>query len=295
MKKSPFSCTVLGFILIFVAAFSAPAFSDTDEGQVTAAWAVWSCWYWPWVNNLSPNLYDPNQAMAKYDRYDPNAFAQDWEFTYHGPPQNPASWWGHCHAWSAASCWEAQPKGARTLNGIKFTVRDRKGLTTEAYYRCADGSNYEIYVSKPSPGLFWKWLRREIKGRNSMHGHAMAFIGELYYGPAEIWNYPIYKYNVTYSGNPGTGLSGTMTIYVAADADPSYANKLGLFYQTFTYQFSGVKFNNAGEPIAGGKWIGSGPYHRPDAIWRPYYPTYWTTYAGNTQLDESHLGKILNP
>ncbi len=281
---------MLGCIIIVVAVFSAPAFAYEDSGEIPPGWAVWSSWFWPFVDDLNPNLYDVNEAMDRYDRYDVGAQSKNWEYQNHGPI-GAESWYGHCHAWSGAACWEIQPTTALILNGIQFRVRDRKGLMTEIYDNCANGYNYEIYVPQPSPGLFWRWLRREIGGVNPMHGHAMAIIGELYYGP-EIWNYPIYKYSITYSGNP---ISGTITIYAASDGDPAYADSKTLYETTFTYQFSGVDLDNFSEPSDSGTWIGSDSFSRPDCIWRPFYPPYWTTYATNNQLDETHVANILNP
>ncbi len=290
MKKLPFNYVLLGAILLLAAAFCAPALAYDDSGEIPSGWAVWSSWYWPFVDYLNPNLYDVNEALDRYDRYDTGAQARSWEYQNHGP-LGAESWFGHCHAWSGAACWEAQPTASRTLNGIQFRVRDRKGLLTEMYDDCANGYNYEIFVPQPDPGLFWRWLRREIGGVNPMHGHAMAVIGELYYGD-EIWNYPIYKYSVTYSGYP---ISGTMTIYAASDADPAYTDSTSLYYITYTYQFSGVYLDGSNEPISSGAWLGSGPASRPDCLWRPYYATYWTTYVTNNHLDEVHLANILNP
>jgi hypothetical protein len=118
----------------------------------------------------------------------------------------------------------------------------------------------------------------------------MAFVGELYYG-SEVWNYPIFAFEVNYSSAPP--YSGTITIWVAADSDPYYADSTSLYYTTFTYQFTGVTAAG-GSPVDSGTWVGSGPYHRPDAIWRPYYATTWMQYVSNTELDESHLSDILS-
>jgi hypothetical protein len=293
MRKLSFSVALLGSMLILIAAFGAPALAYTDSAQVPSDRLVWSCWYWPYNDEpyLDPNLYDLYEAMYRYDQYDSGAQSRSWEYQNHGPPQHQPDWAGHCHAWSGASCWEAQPTTSRTLNGIEFRVRDRKGLITEVYFNCANGNNYEIYVNGPTPGLFWRWLRREIGGVNSMHGHAMGFIGELYYGD-EIWNYPIYYYSIDYSGYP---ISGTMTIHVASDGSPSYADSTTLYYKTYTYQFSGVQLDSSNEPVSSGTWIGTGSSSRPDAIWRPYYADTWTKYLANYHLDATHLANIFNP
>lgn len=255
------------------------------------AWAVWSCWYWPWHNACNPNLYDAGEAMHRYDLYT-GSNAQKWEYNHHGPPQNPDPWWGHCHAWAAAAVWEPQPNSARKVGGVKFRIRDRKGLLVETYNTCANGGSYELFVDNPTPGTFWKYLRQEIGGINSMHGKKMGFVGELYYG-SEVWNYPIYRYKITYSSD-SSSYSGKIKIWAASDAKPFYANSTTLYYKTYTYRFKGVRINSQGMPVAGsGTWIGTGTSSRPDAIWRPYYAVTWMQYVDNAGLAEGYLHRVL--
>ena len=280
-------------MLILVAAFGAPALAGTDSGQIPSGWAVWSCWYWPYNDKpeLDPNLYDTYEAMWQYDHYDSGAQSQAWEKNNHGPYQGQPDWAGHCHAWSGAACWEPQPTTSRTLNGVEFWVRDLKGLLCEMYFNCANGTTYEIYEDQPTPGKFWQLLRNEIGGVNPINGQAMAFIGELYYGD-QIWNYPIYYYSVDYSGYP---FSGTMTIHVASDASPAYADSTKLYYKTYTYHFLGVYLDSSNEPTDSGTWTDTGSASRPETIWRPYYADTWTKYVANTGLDALHLSNILTP
>ena len=228
--------------------------------------------------------------MDRYDQYDSGASAQSWEYNNHGPPQNPASWWGHCHAWAGAACWETQPDASRILGGITFRVRDRKGVLIEAYHNCASGWYYDFIESKPSPGLLWRWLRFEIAGWNPMHGRPVPFVGELYYGPDEVWNYTVYKYLVDYTWN-GSSYDGTIKIYYTLDGDPSYADDTTRWYTTKTYTFTGVSVSD-GQPVDSGSYSGSGPYHRPDVLWRPIFPGRWTYYAVNPYLDDDHVGRI---
>lgn len=262
----------------------------TDVGEIPADAEVWSSWFWPFHDDYDPNLYDADEAMARYDAYDGGAAAQSWEYQHHGPPLNPAAWWGHCHAWAAAACWEAQPSEEKILDDVTFRIRDQKGLLIEMYHHSADGLYYEIYVGLPSPGLFWRYLREEVRGDNPLHDHGMPIIGELAYGP-EVWNYPIYKYHVEFSES--VPHSGTITIWVADDARPEYADSDTLYSGSFTYQFQGVRGDGT-NPIDSGQWIGDGPYHRPDAIWRPYPAITWTQYAGNPEIDEDHISAILS-
>ena len=256
---------------------------------------IWHCWYWPYVDYLDPNLFDNNEAMDRYDAVS-GANSQDWEYYYHGPGGNPDAegWWGHCHAWSGAACWERQPISSKDVGGVPFRVRDLKGLLVEMYFTCADGTKYELYSSKPSPGLFMLYLKSEIGNYNSMHGESMGFVGELYYG-SEVWNYPVYKYNWHGEGNATSGYSGYVEIWAGNDGDPAFADMTSLNDSDaayFKYYWSGVYFND-GIPSDSGTWEGSGPHHRPDAIWRPYYADTWTTYVENSQLSDQYLAAIL--
>jgi hypothetical protein len=100
-----------------------------------------------------------------------------------------------------------------------------------------------------------------------------------------------YKYHVEFS--PRAPHSGTITIWVADGGDPAYADSTTLHAGTFTYQFRGVRGDGT-HPVDSGTWLGSGPQHRPDAIWRPYPALTWTQYAGNPAIDEAHISAILS-
>ena len=275
--------------------------SGTDSGQLPTDKMVWSSWYWPMKDSLNPNLYDDNEALYRYDLYAGGASdAQRWEYNHHGPPQNPAGWWGHCHAWAAAACWEKQPSQSKTLDGVTFRVRDQKGLMIEAYYTSADGSAYELSQDELGPGLFWLYLQNEIAGKNPIHGEATGFIGELYYGD-QVWNHPIYAYEVEYSGS-GT-VTGKITIWYATDFQPYMADSTSLYADTLTYYFKDVVLSGS-TPTDSGTWIledGSLPSasasnyssHRPDAIWRPYKASSWIRYVENPYLDNQKLSDIL--
>jgi len=301
MKKSLLRTIIFECLLVLTGLFlSAPAMAARVEmGSVEG---VWSSWYWDWVDDSDPSLFDDGDAMQRFDRLVSDStytsYAQAWEYQYHGPPQNPDKWWGHCHAWSGAAVWERQPPRYKVVrNGatgvqVKFRVRDRKGLMCEAYYNDASGDVADFMISQPSPGVTWSWLRAEIKGKDPMWGKKRGFVGELYYGD-EVWNYPIYKYKVVCEWDPSSGYYGTMTLWGASDSNPGYAQSTELYSIKITYQFSGVQLDEYGMPYDGGEWIGTGQYSRPDSIWRPQYPLTWMTYAGNLWLYDDALNVIL--
>jgi hypothetical protein len=176
----------------------------------------------------------------------------------------------------------------------------------EAYYNAANSSSLEFSQQHPGPGLFWLYLQNEIAGKNPIHGEPTGVIGELYYGDQgddsnQVWNHPIYAYEVEYSGT-GT-VTGKMTIWYATDFQPYMADSTSLYSDTLTYYFKDVVLSGS-TPTDSGTWIledGSLPStsasnyssHRPDAIWRPYKASSWTTYTGNPYLNNQVLSEIL--
>jgi len=221
MKKYLPRTIIFGCLFVLTGLFlAAPAMAvRIDKGSVAG---VWSCWYWDWVDDEDPSLFDNGDAMNRYDILVSDdtytSYAQWWEYQYHGPPQNPDKWWGHCHAWAGAACWERQPskykvvKNAATGVKVKFRVRDRKGLMCEAYYNDASSNVADFMISQPSPGVTWSALRQEIRGIGAMWGKKRGFVGELYYGP-EVWNYPIFQYKVTCWRDSSGYYYGYMTLW----------------------------------------------------------------------------------
>ena len=266
--------------------------AQTESASVGGQWGVWSGWFWPFDDTEPPNLYGSDEALARYDAV-AGTSSQTWEYDNHGPGLNQPDWCGHCHAWAAASIWEYMPVGNRVCGGVTFRARDIAALMTEAYYN--DTLATELSYYRPSPGLLWRVLRQEILGQNSMHGHAMSIIGNLTQTLGEVWNYPIYQYSVQYSPDPSGGTySGTMTLWFADDANPSYADSLGLNAVSLTYSFTAVSFDQTQQPLDSGNWAGNDPSQYPTSIWRPYFAGSWDNYLANPELDGAHLAPILD-
>ncbi len=228
--------------------------------------------------------------MARYDAF-AGSSAQSWEYDHHGPVANQPDWAGHCHAWAGASVWESMPSANRTVGDVTFRPRDLAGLITEAYYN--DTLSTEISLFRPAPGLLWRYLRQEIGGQNAMHGHAMGLVGNLTTIKGEVWNFPIYQYQINYSQDDSGLCSGTLTLWFADDGTPGYADSLGLGSVSISYTFSGVTLDGSGAPLDSGNWAGNVPSLYPTSIWRPYYAPTWTSYSANPQLDNNHLSQIL--
>jgi hypothetical protein len=266
--------------------------AETETAVLDDQWSVWSCWYWPFNATVPPNLYDSDEALARYDSY-AGTSSQSWEYDHHGPGLNQSDWGGHCHAWAGASVWEYCPLSSRICGGITFRPRDIAALMTEAYYNDTLGTEISYYL--PSPGLVWSCLRQEILGQNAMHGHPMSVIGNLTQIRGQVWNYPIFQYRVDYSADPsGDTYSGTLTIWFADDGDPSFADPVGLSPASITYSFSAVLLDQSQQPLDSGSWAGDDPSQYPTTIWRPYFAASWDSYLANPDLDGAHLAPILD-
>ena len=271
---------------------TATSYAQVEAGSVTGQWGVWSGWFWPFNDTEPPNLFASGEALSRYDAF-AGSSSQAWELANHGPVLNQPNWAGHCHAWAGASVWETMPVTNRICGGITFRPRDIAALMTEAYYNDTLATEFSFY--RPSPGLLWRYLRQEILGQNSIHGHAMAIIGNLTQILGQVWNYPIYQYQVDYAINATNGTyAGTITLWYADDSSPGYADSLGLGSASVTYQFSGVSLDQAQLPLDSGNWAGGDPSYYPTSLWRPYYAISWDNYLANPQLDAAHLSPILD-
>jgi hypothetical protein len=280
-----------GWLGLCVALSCATVRAETDRGGVEGAWGVWTGWFWPFNSTESPNLYGADEALARYDAVT-GSNSQSWEFDHHGPALNQPDWAGHCHAWCGASVWEMMPTTNIVCDGVTFRPRDQAALLTEAYYN--DTVAMEISLYRPTPGLAWRYLRQELKGENSMHGHAMALIGNLTTVPGQVWNYPIYYYQVDYAVDPDTGgCSGYLRLWFADDGDPAFADGLGLTGLMMFYSFSNVRLDADGLPLDSGSWAGRNPSQYPTSIWRPY-PAEWGNYVVNPGLSGAQLRRILS-
>ncbi len=289
MKRLPHS--VACAIILGLGAATSLRAATVESADVSGDWGVWSGWYWPFNATEPPNLYSDNEALSRYDAF-AGSNSQEWEHDNHGPELNQPDWAGHCHAWAGASIWESMPSGNRVCGGVTFRPRDLAALMTEAYYN--DTLATEISLFRPTPGLLWRYLRQELGGQNSMHGHAMALIGNLTTIKGQVWNFPIYRYDISYVPTGNGTCTGTITLWFADDGSSSYADYLGLGAVSISYTFTGVTLDNSGAPLDSGSWAGNNASQYPTSIWRPYYAGSWSSYLANPGLDGEHLAQILD-
>jgi hypothetical protein len=259
--------------LAMLAAGALPASAEEDSG--TASEYPWSGFWWA---HAEGGLTAP---LAKYDQVFKTQ-AANWEQQVHVNAGNVQPWFGHCHAWSAASVTEKEPREAKTYKGVQFGVGDLKGLLTAIHAqdeatsygdRFGDGRGNDVKAD-PSPDEVWRLLQLYVKQRN------IPLIMDLEAGD-QVWNYPVYQYEVSYSVSGGVA-TGTMQLVVADDdVHPDY---LGTQPGIYTYGFR-CKMQGGSMVAGSGVWLQE---DHPDFAWYPY-----VARAENPNIDPAKVSQII--
>jgi hypothetical protein len=117
----------------------------------------WAGWWWSYGGNgIANGSYGGGKSPAgKYDavRGRRNQ-AQDWEVHHHGAKvPGVQGWWGHCNGWTAAAALFPEPRDEIRVNGVSFSVADRKALLSEA----AMEVNADFFGDRVDPWDYSDW------------------------------------------------------------------------------------------------------------------------------------------
>ena len=214
------------FALAAVLTLGGPARAETDEGVAGAY--PWSGWWW---QHQSGGLTGP---LGKYDQVT-GAQAARWEYDNHVATAT-EQWFGHCHAWSASSVLEREPRTVRQVGPVGFGVGDQKGLLAachDADIANSYGDRYGDGVGSEDPNdiapdELWRMLNLYLQRQK------LPLILDFEPGP-QIWNFPVYQYQVTYHAIGNDWYDATMDLYAADDnVSPDY---IGTQYTVHRYTF----------------------------------------------------------
>ena len=269
--------TYLAAAIVAVAMGNQTASAQQDSG--TAAEYPWSGYWWAHEDG---GLTGP---LAKYDKVFKTQTAA-WERVEHVNRANVQSWFGHCHAWSAAAVTEKEPRKPRTFQGVEFGVGDLKGLLTAVHAQDEANSYGDRFgdrrgtedKSDLSPDEVWRLLQLYVKQRN------IPLIFDLEAGD-EVWNYPVYQYEVNYTEVGNGVINGTMDLVVADDdVEPDYlGTQPGVYSYTFT-----CRMQNGSMVSGSGRWTGDSVDDHPDFAWYPY-----VARAENPGIDAARVSQIV--
>jgi len=234
----------------------------------------WSGWWWPFTTGgiVTGTGYKGHPApLEKYD------------IVMTGLTQGPATqyglknyykpsakgWEGLCFFWAAASMLEEEPVNRGIYEDTLFNVGDKKGLLTAAY----DGVRFRRYDIE-RPEHFQDILEQFIRNQRAM---IMFDLGS----DGEIWNYPVYKYDIGYTED-GNTRHYTVKLYYATDTvSPDYVG-LRTSEKTFNYFYQ-----MEGNAIVRSGWEGRSASAPPGDAADPY-----GTLCLNPGLDYETVKKI---
>jgi len=281
-KRNSFSSTAVAVAAAMLAISTlsigaATGYAQQDSG--TAGEYPWSGYWWP---HSEGGLTGP---LAKYDQVYGTRTAA-WEQANHVDRGNVQPWFGHCHAWSAASVTEKEPRKDKQHQGVPFGVGDQKGLLTAVHAqdeansygdRYGDGRGSEDAHDLP-PDEVWRLLQLYVKQRN------IPLIFDLEAGD-EVWNYPVYQYEVNYQETGNGMVQGTMTLVVADD--DVYPDYLGTQPGIYSYSFA-CRMQGGSIVSGSGRWTGESVNDHPDFAWYPY-----VARAENPGIDAAKVSQIV--
>ncbi|MEW6055208.1 MAG: hypothetical protein AB1540_01225 [Bdellovibrionota bacterium] len=154
--------------------------------------APWAGYWWPYSTNGIAG------AAAKHDLARGTGGSQSWEVSNHGQGlAGVADWWGHCNGWAAAALLMPEPKGPKTINGVEFSISDRKALLSEVFMEVT-GDFLGNRVNNPgdtSSGAFRDIVPAQfyLMLTNVIGLQRRAFIMDRFTG-VEVWNHPVVAY-----------------------------------------------------------------------------------------------------
>ncbi len=236
-----------------------------EEG--TAGSLPWSGWWWPAkTGHLVLGYRIEPGALVKHDRLTgKKAAAWEQSQVYHFDPSG-EDWWGHCHAWAAASLTEKEPLHDVYQDGMFFHVGEIKGLLTEAHYADHGPFYGQRFNGLPGddyqdmhPSLVWYVLRKYL------HDNQTGIIFDLDAGP-EVDSHPVYRYRLTTQSIGGDTYRGQLTIW-AADYHV-YPDFLGT--ATIQHDYFFIFDMHDGQIVDGSDyWSGASIKDHPDFAWYP--------------------------
>lgn len=247
---------------------------------------AWSGYWWPMFTSADRpayrNLYDDDGPLDKYDLFCvalglPNPRSKEFErWRYWSDTRMEqatgykAFWWGHCNGWAAAAVLEAEPTRPQRLKELQFTVGDQKGLLTV----CHNGDPVDL-IRKLGPNdahLFHGMVLQSIgkDRRGLIFDTKLDPVDPKTHQPVrEVWNYPAYRYECSYSEVGADTYDVVMRLWFADDGvEPDFVGTKSWPAagqpKLYTYRIAGDKANPRS-----GAWTSASQNDHPDLMWRP--------------------------
>ena len=217
-----------------------------------------------------------------------------------GPDRTPAGWWGLCHAWTPASILEPEAINPVTVNGVTFDRSDIHALIMTVYDRNeALMLGGRCNADEFTPDNINRGANEECNDTNpgAMHVVLANFLGIADQAiafdrtaGAEVWNQPIYSYEVTQQdevtaakANECVGASGSTwsfnsrarklyevrsnVEYVVEGGASKRVLAMTDYLSSDSYHYI-LEVGTYGKVI-GGRWCSDSADSHPDFMWAP--------------------------
>lgn len=277
-------------VVVLMCTFTSSAAAAYQWGS-TQRWP-WSGYWWPMLDTSS-NLYDPGQALEKYDKYvvstgavDPKS--QAFEKDYFSTTDAANNWWGHCHAWSAAAILTKEPPASITKGGQTFSDSNLKGLLTDLYFdpkyewlsgQRSDTTDVNDPAYKDIDPAWMDWLLQYY-----VRHYRYSFIMDTS-ANSEVWNFPVVAYTRSNVVNLNKTEDVTTTVWYA---NPQDARGTKYFSYTYTYRLTPAATGGYT-----GAWTGTSVTAHPDFAWVPTgHVTDNTWFQGETRQEPNRNHKL---
>ncbi len=275
------------FLLAAVAFAAAPATASQAETTVERAEArfvPWSGYWWP----LSAGGL--NGPLGQYDRAT-GARALAWQKEHRPTRPDAPRWHGYCHAWAASCVMEPEPVRpvrvtAQGGGSLTLSVGDQKGMLAA----CHTNNVANVYGQRTeegdqpdgdlAPDALWRLLKLYVEQQG------VPLVLDLEPG-SEVWNHPVYAYEVRYARPDASGTShARMTLWLADDNVPPDYVGTRVRRQDYTFSF---RMRGGSVVLGSGQWTGRSRQDHPDFAWYPY-----VARAENPQVQHSVVQQLVS-
>jgi hypothetical protein len=278
----PWKLLAAGIVLASLGFRQVVAEPMVDRGK--AGSEVWSGYWWP------VHLGGLTEPLGKYDLL-AGRKAVLWEEEHGRANPDAPPWHGYCHGQAAAGLLEKEPRSSATLvvsgREIPIGIGDQKGWLVACH--TADPAlvyGERFTADSPSsarddlaPDQLWHILQLYIREQG------VPIVVDVEPGE-EVWNYPVYGYEVRYQpADAGHRYRGQMTLWMADTAVPP--DFVGLRIRKHEYTFT-FEMEDERVILGSGKWTGLSRRDHPDFAWYPY-----AAAAENPEVDPPLVQELI--
>ena len=209
--KTTMSLTLCFAVCLAATTVSAEPYVEKAQAKTTP----WSGYWWPLHQG---GLVGP---LAKYDQATGRQ-AVAWEKAHRKMEAGLPKWFGFCHAWAASAVMEPEPQKPQQTTAddgrsVGLSVGDQKGMLAACHTIDVANSYGNRFGDDPAddpqdiaPDALWRILKLYLGKQR------VPLVMDIEAGP-EVWNFPVYAYQIRLDGTENCKHRGTLTLWMVDD------------------------------------------------------------------------------